>query len=302
MTEDEEELLLKAGKIAAIALKEGTTLIKPGAKLLDICEYVEKRIQELGGKPAFPCNISINQIAAHYSPYIDDSLTVPEGAVVKLDMGAQIDGYLSDTAITVILDDKYQKLAEASRDALNAAIQNFRAGINVGEIGKVIEKIIRMYGYKPVKNLGGHLIKRYELHAGISVPNIYERTPWKIKEGEVYAIEPFATDGGGEVIEGKDITIYALRNPNVKGLTELEKKVLSEIEIRFKTLPFTERWLKDLGEPSVIRNTLRSLARKKALVQYPILIEVKKGIVTQFEHTVLVTKDGPIVTTIQQNS
>lgn len=302
MTEDEEELLLKAGKIAAIALKEGTTLIKPGAKLLDICEYVEKRIQELGGKPAFPCNISINQIAAHYSPYIDDNLTVPEGAVVKLDMGAQIDGYLSDTAITVILDDKYQKLAEASRDALNAAIQNFRAGINVGEIGKVIEKIIRMYGYKPVKNLGGHLIKRYELHAGISVPNIYERTPWKIKEGEVYAIEPFATDGGGEVIEGKDITIYALRNPNVKGLTELEKKVLSEIEIRFKTLPFTERWLKDLGEPSVIRNTLRSLARKKALVQYPILIEVKKGIVTQFEHTVLVTKDGPIVTTIQQNS
>ncbi|MCY0860380.1 MAG: type II methionyl aminopeptidase [Sulfolobaceae archaeon] len=295
----EEELILKAGRIAATTLKEASSLVKPGAKVLDICEYVENRIRELGGKPAFPCNISINYVAAHYSPYINDTFTVPEGAVVKLDIGAQIDGYLSDTAVTVVLDDKYQKLAEAARDALYAAIQNFRANTNIGEIGKIIEKVIKMYGYKPIRNLGGHLIKRYELHAGISIPNVYERVPWKIKEGEVYAIEPFVTDGGGEVIEGKDVTIFALRNPNVKTTNELERKVLNEIEARFKTLPFTERWLKDLGEPDTIRNVLRSLAKKKALTQYAVLVEVKKGIVAQFEHTVLVTKDGPIVTTSQ---
>ncbi|BFH74441.1 type II methionyl aminopeptidase [Sulfurisphaera javensis] len=297
MEESALELLKKAGKIAAKARDIGAKAIKPGAKVYDICEEVEKIIVEEGAKPAFPCNLSINAEAAHYSPKIDDEKTIPEGAVVKLDVGAHIDGYITDTAVTVVLDDKYQKLAEAAKDALQAAIANMRPGVDLGEIGKNIEKIIKMYGFKPIKNLGGHLIKRYELHAGVFVPNIYERGLGRVIEGNTYAIEPFATTGEGEVIEGKEVTIYSIKSLNARNLTDEEKKFLDEIYQRANMLPFSERWLKDLGEPEYIRQMLKILVRRGALRAYPILIEIRKGLVSQFEHTVLVSKDGAEIIT-----
>ncbi|AWR97103.1 type II methionyl aminopeptidase [Acidianus sulfidivorans JP7] len=297
MTDEELKILLKAGKIAAEARDEGAKMIKPGAKVLDICETVEKMIIEKGAFPAFPCNLSINNEAAHYSPVINDEKTIPEGAVVKLDIGAHIDGYITDTAVTVALDDKYERLREASKDALEAAISNFKAGTDLGEIGKIIEKVIRINGFNPIRNLGGHLIRRYELHAGVFVPNVHERFGGRIREGNTYAIEPFATNGFGEVIEGKVETIYSLKNPSVKGLTDEEKIILEAIEKRFKTLPFSERWLSDLADKETIEKTLKILTKKRALDSYPVLIEVKKGMVSQFEHTVYVDKDQTIVIT-----
>lgn len=297
MTEDELKLLLKAGEIAAEARDTGAKMVKPGVKVLDVCETVEKIIMEKGAKPAFPCNLSINSEAAHYSPVINDEKTIPEGAVVKLDIGAHIEGIITDTAVTVSLDERYSRLLEASKEALNAAIQNFKAGASLGEIGKVIERVIKMNGYKPIRNLGGHLIRKYELHAGIFVPNVYERNAGRIFDDNTYAIEPFATDGMGMVTEGKAETIFSLRSADVRGLTDVEKKFLDSIQERFKTLPFSERWLSDLGDKSLVEATLRSLTKKKALYSYPVLIEMKKGIVSQFEHTVYVNKDETIVIT-----
>jgi methionyl aminopeptidase len=297
MTEDELKLLIKAGKIAAEARDTGAKMIKPGVKVLDVCETVEKIIIEKGAKPAFPCNLSINSEAAHYSPVINDEKTIPEGAVVKLDIGAHIEGIITDTAVTVSLDDKYSRLLEASKEALNAAIQNFKAGVSLGEIGKVIERIIKMNGYKPIRNLGGHLIKKYELHAGIFVPNVYERNAGRVFDDNTYAIEPFATDGMGMVTEGKAETIFSLRSVDVRGLTDVEKKFLDSIQERFKTLPFSERWISDLGDKTLVESTLKSLTKKKALYSYAVLIEMKKGIVSQFEHTVYVNKDETIVIT-----
>lgn len=291
------ELLKKAGKIAARARDLGAKEIKPRAKVYDICETVEKIIIEEGAKPAFPCNLSINNEAAHYSPLINDEKIIPEGAVVKLDIGAHIDGYITDTAVTVVLDDKYQRLADAARDALQAAISNMKPGVSLGDIGKNIERVIRMYGFKPIRNLGGHLIRRYELHAGVFVPNIYERGLGKVIEDNIYAIEPFATNGEGEVIEGKEITIYSIRSLSVKNLTDEERKFLEEIYKRVNMLPFNERWFKDLGEPAYIRQMFKTLTRRGALHAYPILVEVRKGVVSQFEHTVLVSKEGAEVIT-----
>ncbi len=297
MTEDELKTLLKAGKIAAEARELGAKLIKPGVKVIDVCEAVEKAIVEKGAKPAFPCNLSINEEAAHYSPVIGDEKVIPEGAVVKLDIGAHIEGIITDTAVTVSFNDKYSRLLDAARDALNAAIQNFRPGVALGEIGKVIERAIKMNGYKPIRNLGGHLIRKYELHAGVFVPNVYERNVGNVMSDNVYAIEPFATDGGGMVVDGKAETIFSLRNPSLKGLSDVEARYLEVIKERFNTLPFSERWLADMGKKEEVESVLKSLVRKKALVSYPVLIEVKKGIVSQFEHTVYVGKDETIVVT-----
>ena len=297
MDEKVIEILRKAGKIAAKARDEGAKLIKPGAKVLDVCETVERIIIENGAFPAFPCNLSINAEAAHYSPVIDDPKVIPENAVVKLDIGAHIDGYITDTAVTVSLDPKYEKLAEASREALEKAIEVIRPGIDIGEIGRAIERTIKSYGYKPIANLGGHLIRRYELHGGVFIPNVYGRGMGRIIEDNTYAIEPFATDGGGKVIEGKEITIFAVKSLDVKGLTDEERDFLMKIYEKVNKNPFSERWFTNLGSPDYVKQMIRTLMRKGALRGYPILIEVKKGIVSQFEHTVLVTKDGVEVIT-----
>ncbi|AHC51747.1 methionine aminopeptidase [Sulfolobus acidocaldarius SUSAZ] len=289
---DEIELLRRAGKIASKARDFGAKMIKPGVKVIDVCNAVEKIIEEEGAKPAFPCNLSINVEAAHYSPIINDTKIIPENAVVKLDIGAHINGYITDTAVTVSLDPKYDKLVEASREALQAAIRTIRNGVDIGEIGRHIERTIKSYGFKPIRNLGGHLIRRYELHAGIFIPNVYGRGLGKIMEGNTYAIEPFATDGEGYVIEGKEVTIYSIKNLNTKSLTEEEKKFLTSIYEKVNMVPFSERWLSNMdGNPDKVREMLKILTRKGALRSYPVLLEAKKGTVAQFEHTVLVLKD-----------
>lgn len=297
ITEDVFEYLLKAGKIGASARDAGAKLIKPGSRVYEICDTVERIILEAGAKPSFPCNFSINNEAAHYSPRIGDQKTVPEGAVVKLDIGAHIDGYIVDTAVTVSLDGKYAKLVEATREALNSAISVVKAGVSMGDIGKVIERTIRSMKYKPIWNLGGHLIRRYELHAGVFVPNVGQRTAYRINDGETYAIEPFATDGKGEVIEGKEVTIFSLRNPNIKNLGKEEEEFLSVIAERFNRLPFSERWLSDRGDPEFIRSLLTSLSRRGALHAYPVLMETGNGYVAQFEHTVAIYKGEVVVLT-----
>ncbi len=297
MNEEDLKKVLEAGRIGAKARDQGAKMIKEGVKVIDVCEAVEKIIIESGAFPAFPCNLSINEEAAHYSPLIGDEKVIPEGAVVKLDIGAHIDGFISDTAVTVSLDERYSKLLEASKDALKFAIMNSKVGASIGDIGKIIERTIKMNGYKPIRNLGGHLIKRYELHAGVFIPNVYERNLGSLQDGNTYAIEPFATDGAGMVLEGKQITIYSVRSVEGKGLSDVERNYLSQIFNRFNYLPFNERWIKDLGTPEEIRSNLVSLSKKGKLFGYPVLMEARKGIVSQFEHTIYVSKEGIVVTT-----
>ena len=97
----------RAGKIAAEARDHGVGLVKAGASFLEVANHIESRMLEKGAGIAFPVNISINEIAAHYSPRHDDILVYKKGDVVKLDVGAHIDGYIADTAVTVCFDSKY---------------------------------------------------------------------------------------------------------------------------------------------------------------------------------------------------
>lgn len=282
---------IEAGKIIAQIREEIPGRIKPGVKLLDIAEFVENKIVELGAEPAFPCNISINSDAAHFTPKKDDDRCFKDGDLVKIDIGAHIDGYIADTALTVDLGDN-EELVKASKDALNEAIENIYAGIDTAELGTVIEKTIRDYGFKPVVNLTGHGLLPYLAHTPPTIYNYKTDRGVKLEEGTIIAIEPFATDGVGMVKERGEVEIYSLINPKPVR-NKKAREILKEIE-KYKTLPFAKRWLKKA--PVII---LSKLVKEGLLREYPVLREVGNGLVSQAEHTVIVEEDkAKIVTKI----
>ena len=289
----EKSKILKAGEIARQVKEYAKSIIKPNVKLLDITDKIESEIIKLGGKPAFPVNLSINEIAAHYTPSYNDE-TVSHG-LLKIDIGVQIDGFVADIAFSVDLENSKEnkKLIEASERALSNAIQKFRLGISLGEIGKTIQQTIESEGFVPIINLSGHEMKEYELHAGLMIPNVDNKMPDKITRG-LYAIEPFATNGSGRVVEGKPSGIYLLVNDkNVRN--NEARKILNFIIEEYKTLPFCSRWIvKKWGTRSLF--ALKQLEENGNLHNYPQLIEVSKAKVSQAENTILID-DQVIVTT-----
>jgi len=295
--EEKIEKLLKAGEIAKEIKKEVLHLIKPGASLYEIAEFVEKRTIELGGKPAFPCNLSINEIAAHYTPYNGDKAVLKEGDYLKVDLGVHVDGYIADTAFTVRVGMEGDDLIEASKEALENAIAVIKAGVRINEIGKVIEETIRGHGFNPIVNLSGHVIERYKLHTGISIPNIYRpHDNYELKEGDIVAIEPFATIGAGQVIETPPTLIYMYIRDRPVRLPQA-RTLLSYVKKNFSTLPFAYRWLQNLMPEVQLKLALIQLEKAGAFYGYPILKEIRGGLVSQAEHTVIVEKDGVLVTT-----
>ncbi|MCK4429424.1 MAG: type II methionyl aminopeptidase, partial [Candidatus Aenigmarchaeota archaeon] len=183
----------KAGEIAKIVREESKKLVKPGVKIIEIAEKTEARIIELGGVPAWPLNISINEIAAHYSPSPEDETEIKEGDVVKLDVGVAVDGYIADTAATVALSEEDKILVEASEKAVEEALKLVKPGININKISAKIEEVIKGFGLNPITNLTGHGLDQFIIHAKPAVPNCKGSHSHILKEGEVIAIEPFVT-------------------------------------------------------------------------------------------------------------
>ncbi len=294
------EEYLKAGEIAYKVKKSVEKYVKPNIKLLEIADYVEKQIKNLGGEPAFPVNISVNEVAAHRTPYINDDEIVPENSLVKVDIGVHVNGYIADTAITLSFNDRYLKLVEAVQEALSKALKIISNNVQLNTIGRVIEKTVKSYGYNVIRNLSGHSLGRYLIHAGEVVPNNSSFVPLgRVSAGKAYAIEPFATDGRGYVQENKNsIQIFALSSFNFKNLSDEEREFAEYILTKFKTLPFCERWLTEKFNDYVkLRDFLKRLTSKKILTAYPVLVESSRGYVAQYEETVLILKDRVYITT-----
>ena len=296
MEPDEREKYLEAGKIAAKVREESKNMIKPGVKLLDVAERIEQRIRELGGEPAFPVNISVNHIAAHYTPEANDTSVFNEGDLVKIDIGVHIDGYIGDTAVSVLIgnDEEAKRLIEASETALKKAIEAVKPGTNVGEIGGIIEKTVTEFGFKPVRNLTGHGLARFDLHAPPQIPNVGIESAYELKKGEVIAIEPFATTGSGFVREEERTMIFTITSANLM-TRNFEARRILEFAAKRGFLPFTKRWL-NLDEIK-LRFALRELMIKNVLYEYPVLSDVKGCKVAQAEHTIIVDEQ-PVITTL----
>lgn len=294
------ESYLRAGKIASEVREGARKKYHVGSTLLEICESVESQIRGMGAEPAFPVNTSLNDIAAHYTAEPNDSTTVKEGDVLKIDIGVQIDGYIADTAVTVCYDPKYESLVKAAEAALAEAVRAARANTKAGDIGRVIEATITKFGFRPIQNLSGHSLQQYTVHAGKSIPNIWTRgSSFALLPNEAYAIEPFVTtkDGQGVVYEGKMRNIFGItsRKP-VKD--EEADKLLDLIWSRYRTLPFAMRWLTDRYDEKDVRRLMETLIKKKNVHSYPILVEGHGKVVVQAEHTLIPSESSVSVITL----
>jgi methionyl aminopeptidase len=284
---------IKAGNIAAQALAYGISLIKPGASYTQITEKVEIKIKELGGECAFPPQMALNEVAAHFTTDPDEDIILKD-EVVSLDVGVMINGAIGDTASSVDLSGKHQDLIDASREGLNAALAALKAGEReLGNIGKAIEDAITAKGFQPVRNLSGHGLGEYTIHSSPNIPNYDTKDTTKLTPGN-YAIEPFATTGIGMIHEGGV--------PNIFSVVE-ERQVRSPItrpiwqEIKKYKTPFTTRWLK--FHRAKLSFALKDLLNQELIHGYPPLVENQKGLVSQAEHSILITEDDEVIVTTE---
>jgi len=288
----------QAGKIAAEVREMVRVKNYVGRSVYEICEEVENEIIRRGAKCAFPVNVSINEIAAHYTAEPNDPIIITDSDLVKIDLGAQINGYIADTAVTICQDSQFDGLIKAAEDALNNAMSIIKVGVKASDIGRIIEKTIKQSGFKPIANLSGHSLDQYTIHAGKSIPNIWSIGGFSLSENMAYACEPFVTTekGGGFVRNGKIKNIFAI-NSRKKTKNDEADKLLDYIWEKFNMLPFALRWITKDWEEKKARDLLEQLINKKAVQAYPVLIEINEQRVSQAEHTFIPNENGVIVTT-----
>ncbi|RMW36943.1 MAG: type II methionyl aminopeptidase [Nitrosopumilus sp.] len=289
---------LKAGKIASEVREMVRVKDWVGKTVYEICEWVEDEIRKRGAKCAFPVNTSINEVAAHYTAEPNDPITIKDTDLIKIDLGAQINGYIADTAVTVCYDPQYDGLVQAAEEGLANAMSMIKAGVKASDIGRTIETTIKQMGYKPIANLSGHSLEQYTIHAGKSIPNIWSIGGFSLSENSAYACEPFVTtsDGGGFVRNGQIKNIFAINSRKKTKDVEADK-LLDFIWENFNMLPFALRWITKDREEKEARDLLNILVKKKAVQAYPVLIEVNEQRVAQAEHTFIPTENGVTVTT-----
>jgi len=294
LTAEQVEDLKKAGAIAAHALQLGMDMVADNVKLFDVAQEVESYIRSKGAKPAFPCNLSINEVAAHYTPSVNDRSKFDVGDVVKVDVGTHINGMVGDTAGTVEVGTKnFKSMIESSVRARDTVMEFISDGCPVNEIGRAVDASIAQDGFKVITNLSGHEIKPYNLHSGLSIPNVNDHNKTLLRSGMIIAVEPFATNGMGKIRSAKPGNIYKIareRPIEDKELNEFYQQISKE----FVTFPFCERWC---DHPKA-GHMLGKLLRHGIITSYSQLVEMKKGCVTQSEHTVYLDGKRSIITTL----
>ncbi len=293
MEKDVREKYILAGRIAAEVREASRNVVGVGERYIDIAEKIEAMIREKGAEPAFPVNISVDDIAAHFTPSKNETAIIKDGQIVKIDVGVHVDGFIGDTAITINFNKDYDNLVKAAEKALEEAVKLVRVDVLLSDISEVIEETINGFGYKPIANLTGHGINRYDLHTEPTVPNVSFKSDYRLHEDQVIAIEPFATDGSGMVKDSENVFIFGMaergpvRNPDARKIIEFAASR--------NGLPFAERWI-PIDSLFKTRIGLRELRERGIIHDYNVLREARGGMVSQAEHS-LIVGDPPTILT-----
>jgi len=313
-----DKTLINGIKASKVHIKVGKYIrenIKCGLSLKDIAVIIENKIKDeinfdinnpLDRGIAFPIGLSLNNCAAHYTPnYNESEIILKEDDIIKIDYGVHIEGTIIDSAFTLHFNEKYNEFIDISKKITNYAVSLCNPDKILGEIGAEIEEYIQSkeitidgitYPIKIMGDLSGHMIRKYEIHAGVAVPNIGINYDKRIKEFEYYAIEPFITTGNGISLLKEPISHYII-NKNYKNnniLNKPEKKVYKIIKDNYFTLPFCQRWLYELNSIHNYDNILNSLKKKNIIDTFPPIYDIDNSIISQFEHTIFIKENGII--------
>jgi len=310
--------LINSIKAANIHKKVGSYVrdnIKPGMTLKNIAIKIENKIKEeinfdtnnpLDKGIAFPIGLSLNNCAAHYTPnYNETDIILLHDDIIKIDYGIHIKGTIIDSAFTMHFDKKYDEFIDISKKITNYAVSLCGPDVILGEIGRDIEEYIkskeiiidnRLCKLNIMGDLSGHMIRQYEIHAGVAVPNIAINYPVRMKANEYYAIEPFITTGNGKSIIKAPNSHYMLSKNHdiINNLTIEEDNIYNIIKKNYLTLPFCQRWLYELELQYNHNDLLDKLTGKKILNVFPPIYDIKNSIISQFEHTIFIKENGII--------
>jgi methionyl aminopeptidase len=308
--------LREAAEVHRQVRQYAQSIIKPGIPLAVMCEEIEnlnRRLVQENGKArgiAFPTGCSLNHVAAHYTPNVGDGTVLAYGDVMKVDFGTQINGHIIDCAWTVAFDPQFDDLLAAVKAATNAGIAAAGIDARLGEVGAAIQEVMeshevtingKVHVVRSIRNLNGHSIAPYRIHAGKSVPIVKTGDNTKMEEGEQYAIETFGSTGRAAVVEDGDCSHY-MRNWEVERAPlrlDRSKKLLQHIDKTFGTLAFCRRWLErpDGGSTAIngpggaaqerYLGALKNLCEAGLVDAYPPLVDVKGSYTAQYEHTLL---------------
>ncbi len=286
MEKEELENYEKAFKISEQAVGYVKKIDLTNRKILEIAEEIENVIKTLDGKPAWPVNILINEIAAHYTPDINDTIVLKEGDLVKIDIGVQVNGYICDKAFSLCVGQNTHPLIEASEKGLGEALKLIKPGTKIFEISEVVENTVNSFGFNTIRNLCGHAVERYNQHAHPSIPNGKNTIKEELQADQVIAMEVFATNGSGWVKESTPVLIFKYKEDRPVRLWEA-RQILDKAKIQFETLPFTRRWIKDISTLK-FDMAMRQLVEADAVYEYPPLKEESNGLVAVTEETVII--------------
>jgi len=292
-SDDDIKKFIEVGKILTEIRKTVWKDIKPGLNLLDLAKKIEAETEKRNAKPAFPVNISVDDHTAHYTPSFDEKREIKESELVKVDIGVQIDGYMADSALTYCSEKN--NLIEANNEVLEKVLEIIKPGLEVSEIGKLIDEFMKEKGLGVIVNLTGHGIGVNDFHKYPTISNVRNDNNYTLQENEVIAIEPFVCEGGGFVNESgiKEIFRY-LQDKPVR--SNDARQILAHIRDNFGSFPFAKRWLIESFSPMKASVALKQLEAVGAIESYPLLKEKNGKKVSQSEYTIIV-KDKPIVTT-----
>ncbi|CAG9785153.1 unnamed protein product [Diatraea saccharalis] len=277
--------------------------IKPGMTMIQICEELESTARRLIGEDglkaglAFPTGCSRNHCAAHYTPNTGDTTVLEYDDVVKIDFGTHINGRIIDCAFTLHFNPRYDPLVKGVQEATEAGIKASGVDARLCDVGAAVQEVMesheveldgKVYQVKPIRNLNGHSIGPYRIHAGKTVPIVKGGETTRMEENEFYAIETFGSTGRGQVHDDMDCSHY-MKNFDQQFVPlrlQSSKQLLNLINKNFGTLAFCKRWLERAGA-SRYAMALKDLCDKGVVDPYPPLCDIKGCYTAQFEHTIL---------------
>ncbi|CAN8074410.1 unnamed protein product [Agarophyton chilense] len=303
--EDLYDSVREAAEVHRQVRKYMKTYIKPGVRLIDMCERLENANRAFVGANdgdlsrgiAFPTGCSLNHVAAHYTPNKGDKTVLEYDDVMKVDFGTQINGRIIDCAWTVHFNPRYDPLVEGVKAATEAGVKAAGIDVRLCDVGAAVQEVMesneveldgKVYPVKSIRNLHGHSIGPYQIHAGKSVPIVRGGEQIKMEEGEFYAIETFGSTGKGFVVEDMECSHYMkdFNAPRVNLRSSKARSLLSTIDKNFGTLAFCRRFLDRLGEEKYLMG-LKALVDNGIVNPYPPLCDQKGCYTAQFEHTLV---------------